>query len=33
VLRETTIADVYRPEKYPFAGGLMATKEKASAGA
>jgi hypothetical protein len=24
---------VYRPEKYPFAGGLLAMKEKASAGA
>ena len=31
VLRETMIADVYRPEKYPFAGGLMAMKEKAAA--
>jgi len=33
VLRETMLADVYRPEKYPFAGGLMAMKEKAGAGA
>jgi hypothetical protein len=36
VLRETMLADVYRPEKYPFTGGLMALKdlnEKAGAGA
>lgn len=35
VLRETTLADVYRPDKYPFtpAGSIVSTKENASAGA
>lgn len=35
VLRETTLADVHRPEKYPFtpAASVLAVKEKASAGA
>jgi Rrf2 family transcriptional regulator, cysteine metabolism repressor len=35
VLRETSLADAYRPEKYPFtpATGIVAMKEKASAGA
>jgi len=35
VLRDTKLADAYRPEKYPFtpAGTFAALKEKASAGA